>query len=196
MISYSGYTSLQNYTRQNIVCLDDRHISHIKHIFLIHFHGSKKTHCYAQTLHHKKLRRRTCDTKILALTLSLPINNWCILSVWPAHCPRSPQVGHHTVYVFWTISVGPTRTPFRKWLCKKIACIVAINTWNIYYQPSWTIYWWCLSLDFWSLSTISRPIYTSTKAISCFSENKNGSRKVANMASSYKTNLKRHLFVK
>ena len=23
----------------------------------------------------------------------------------------SPQVGPHTVYVFWTISVGPTLTP-------------------------------------------------------------------------------------
>ena len=26
----------------------------------------------------------------------------------------SPQVGPHTVYVFWTISVGPTQTPIYK----------------------------------------------------------------------------------
>ena len=26
----------------------------------------------------------------------------------------SPQVGPHTVYVFWTISVGPTLTPIYK----------------------------------------------------------------------------------
>ena len=113
---------------------------------------------------------------------------------WPLPLPN-PVSAPDTVYVFWTISVGPTLTPFTKWLCKKIAWIVAINVWNIYYQPCLTIYR-CLSLDFWTLSTISRPIYTSTKAISCFSESKNGARKVASMASSYKTNLKRHLFVK
>ena len=61
---------------------------------------------------------------------------WCHLVTSPHSTTPMAQVGPHTAYVFgrsvycW-VYTNATQTPFRKWLCKKIAWIVAINVLNI-----------------------------------------------------------------